>query len=100
MTRDVLQQFIETLAIPDDAKTALKQLTPARLYWQRHTTSKRHLIKPSQGAIHENDSSVLSDHDRMQCQLWSTRNHSKRQTFFLLLYIDNFLPNIANLPSR
>ena len=29
MTRDVLQQFIETLAIPDDAKTALKQLTPA-----------------------------------------------------------------------
>lgn len=29
MTRDVLQQFIETLAIPDDAKAALKQLTPA-----------------------------------------------------------------------
>lgn len=29
MTREVLQQFIDTLAIPEDAKTALKQLSPA-----------------------------------------------------------------------
>ncbi len=29
MTRETLQQFIDTLAIPDEAKTLLKQLTPA-----------------------------------------------------------------------
>jgi adenylosuccinate lyase len=29
MTREVLQQFIDTLAIPEDAKKELKQLSPA-----------------------------------------------------------------------